>query len=95
MALRSPVRVSLAREVEERDLYDLADQVQQLIDADQAQTWTPSRVARKVKADYQDVYTVLRYLFHEFYIDSDERGAWTHYFHLTLPRRSSRIAREV
>ncbi len=59
--------------------YDLADKIEAGFKAQPDATWTPSGMARKVKADTGEVRNVLAWMVRHRYIDGDGNGAWTRY----------------
>jgi hypothetical protein len=59
--------------------FDLADKVEILLDADPSKWWTPSAIARRLKADYFEVYDVLRYMVEHQYLVTRGNGSWTRF----------------
>lgn len=75
-------------------LYDLADAVAAIVDANPAGDWTPSKMARLVKCDTRDARDVMEWMVASIdRLDSDARGAWTHYFPLTTDARTAKLYR--
>lgn len=74
--------------------YDVADRIELAMEADPDTTWTPSALARKVRADYDDVVTVLRWLVAGQYgvTTCGKGGAWTRYCLTEHKRENARRA---
>lgn len=59
--------------------YDVADQIEALLEADPTRSWTPSRVARRVHVTTPEATRVLAYMVANRYITAAGNGAWTRY----------------
>lgn len=68
-------------DIEQSDaVYDLADQIETVVTADPDGSWTPSTMARKIKASTDDTRKVLKWMAdHSMDVVASGNGAWTRY----------------
>lgn len=68
-------------DIEQSDaVYDLADQIEAVVNANPGESWTPSTMARKIKASTDDTRKVLKWMAaHSMDVEASGNGAWTRY----------------
>lgn len=59
--------------------YELADQIEALLERHSGKTWTPSAIARGIRSTTDDVRPVLQYMTARRYITAAGNGARTRY----------------
>lgn len=86
MTEKSALETRIEKQVEDAtgmnadEVFRLADLLLEAMEANPGETWTPSSIGRKVRAETHKVGPVLSWMVDQHYIACDERGAWTHYF---------------
>ena len=68
-------------DINEDELYEIADKIELAIETKpMGHGWTPSEVGRKAKVPTHKVRPVLIWMVQHVFIETDDRGAWSHYY---------------